>query len=128
MPCPTCDARFGEDEVQVEELHLCPDCGVVSIGASELNRVLLHNGLPGIESLGGRRVRDAVTETCRACRVDLSRFEAADRGDPRYYDICEECGRVCVSGDDAPAGEPEVALRELVTFFRAFAGKRARAR
>jgi hypothetical protein len=94
------------------------------MGVSELNRLLLHNNLPGIESLGGKRAKGGAQAVCRNCQVDLTRFEGGDRHDPEHYELCEECGCVFIDAESAPQGDLEAAKRGLVAFFRLFAVKK----
>ena len=126
MNCPGCNAEMAEIEGDEEQLRVCQECGGFRVGVSELNRLLLHNNLPGIESLGGRVLKDAATAVCRTCQVDLTCFEGGDRNDPQLYEMCEECGCIFVAGGGAPIAGPEAAQRELVAYFRTFAAKKAR--
>jgi Zn-finger nucleic acid-binding protein len=120
MNCPGCDAELANAEAGDESLHICSACGGLSIGVSELNRLLLHNSLPGIESLGGRRGKTSGVSVCRTCQVDLTRFEGGNRHDPEHYELCEECGCVFLDGDSTSPGELAAAEKELVAFFRLF--------
>jgi len=123
MNCPGCNADAPEVEEESDEVHACEACGGVRIGASELNRLLLHNNLPGIESLGGKRVKDAAEASCRRCQVDMTRFEGGDRHDPEFYEICEECGCIFIAPDSAPEGDALAMEKGLVAFFRIFSAK-----
>ncbi|MHB8874175.1 MAG: zf-TFIIB domain-containing protein [Myxococcaceae bacterium] len=126
MNCPGCDAEMPEIEGDEEQLRVCPGCNGFRVGVSELNRLLLHNNLPGIESLGGRVLKGAANAVCRTCLVDLTCFEGGNRNDPQLYEMCEECGCIFVAGTETPSANAEAAHRELVSFFRAFAAKKAR--
>ena len=71
---------------------------------ADLNRMLLHNNLPGLESLGGRVDPEALTGQCPECQVDLVRVEGGDRQHPLHYDTCESCGGIFLESEfkDAP--------------------------
>jgi len=107
-----------------EPLRVCAECGGLTAELTDLNPILLHNNLPGIEALGGRVVPDGDVGECPTCQVDLTLFEGGDRQDPVFYEVCEECGRVFIAGESLKADlapEPKV-----VEFFRRFAVKKGR--
>jgi Zn-finger nucleic acid-binding protein len=128
MNCPGCDAEPLDADAGEELPRICASCGGLWMNGSDLNRLLLHNGLPGIESVGGRRVKGADVAACRSCGVDLIRFEGGSREAPDFYELCEDCGCVFIDGDSAPTGDAEAAQRGLVTFFRRFAAEKANAK
>jgi hypothetical protein len=100
-------------------LRVCSECGGLTAELADLNPILLHNNLPGIEALGGRVVPDGEVGECPTCHVDLTLFEGGERHDPQFYEVCEECGRAFIAGESLDAGlapEPKV-----VSFFRRFA-------
>ncbi|MBI5543592.1 MAG: hypothetical protein HY901_06875 [Deltaproteobacteria bacterium] len=120
MNCPGCDAEIVDPEGGKEEvLRVCAECGGLTVELADLKPLLLHNNLPGIESLGGRVVKDADTGVCPTCQVDLTLFEGGDRQQPEFYEVCEECGCVFIDGDSLdPELEPE---KRVASFFSKFA-------
>ena len=55
MDCPRDDTEMteltdGEDRL----LFRCAECGGLWLDVADLNRLLLHNGLPTLEAMGGR--------------------------------------------------------------------------
>ena len=55
MDCPRDDTEMteltdGEDRL----LFRCAECGGLWLDVADLNRILLHNGLPTLEAMGGR--------------------------------------------------------------------------
>jgi hypothetical protein len=90
------------------------------MNGSDLNRLLLHNNLPGIESLRARRVKGGDGAVCRSCLVDLTRFEGGTRDEPVEYELCEDCGCVFIEAEAAQTPDPKAAEQVLVGFFRRF--------
>jgi hypothetical protein len=125
MNCPGCNAELADPASPEggidEQLRVCQECGSLTVALADLNPLLLHHNLPGIESLGGRVVPDATTAVCRTCLVDLTLFEGGTRQDPQYYELCEECGSVFIEGEslDAALGTQQ----KVVAFFRKFVNK-----
>lgn len=105
-------------------LRICSECGGLTFELTELNPILLHNNLPGIEALGGRAVPDGDVVECPTCHVDMTLLEGGDRQEPQFYEFCEECGRAFIAADSLDEGlDPEP---KVVAFFRRFAVKKAR--
>jgi Zn-finger nucleic acid-binding protein len=100
------------------------DCGGLWIDVSDLNRVLLHNNLPGLESLGGRVDAEALTGQCPECQVDLVRVNGGDRSHPLHYDTCESCGGIFLESEFKDASDAKAALHEIVDFFQHFNAKK----
>lgn len=123
MNCPGCDAEMPDlEEGQEEPLRVCAECGGLTVQLVDLNPMLLHHNLPGIESLNGRLVPDADTGVCSTCKVDMALFEGGDRRTPEYYEVCEECGCVFIDGDSL---EPDLSPEQkVVAFFQKFAAKK----
>ena len=71
MDCPGCNVEMSTLEGEDQTLQKCVDCGGLWIDVADLNRVLLHHNLPGLESLGGKLNAEALTGQCPACQVDL---------------------------------------------------------
>jgi Zn-finger nucleic acid-binding protein len=114
-------AELGGDETAVRK---CGECGGLWIDVADLNRVLLHNNLPGLESLGGRVHAEALTGQCPECQVDLVRVEGGPRQHPLQYDTCESCGGTFLESEFQDATDVKVAFQEIVEFFRRFSGKK----
>lgn len=124
MNCPGCDAKPRDAAANEERPFTCGACGGVWMNASGLNRLLLHNELPGIEALRTRRREGGQWAVCRSCAVDLTCFEGGDRDAPQYYELCEGCGCVFVQLGSSPSPDFRLAEQELVTFFRSFVPSR----
>ncbi len=105
-------------------LRKCGECGGLWIDVSDLNRVLLHHNLPGLESLGGKVDAEALTGQCPECLVDLVRITGGERNHPLSYDTCESCGGTFLESEFADATDSKVAFQEIVDFFKAFSAKK----
>ncbi|MBI3181245.1 MAG: zf-TFIIB domain-containing protein [Myxococcales bacterium] len=123
MDCPACQVEMANLAGDELALHKCGECGGLWIDVADLNRVLLHNNLPGLETLGGRVNADALTGQCTECQVDLVSVDGGDRHHPLHYDTCESCGGIFLESEFKEAAAVNVALKEIVDFFRAFGGK-----
>lgn len=123
MECPRCQAELSEVPNDDLTLQKCDDCSSIWIDVSDLNRMLIHNNLTGLESLGGKMAPEALTGQCSECLVDLLRVSGGSRQDPQHYDTCEGCGGVFLEsefdGEDVPGIEAQI-----VAFFRSFGGKK----
>jgi Zn-finger nucleic acid-binding protein len=107
-----------------ETLRKCGDCGGLWIDVADLNRILLHNNLPGLESQGGKVDAEALTGHCPECQVDLIRVDGGDRQHPLHYDTCESCGGMFLESEFADATDAKVAEQEIIDFFRHFSAKK----
>ena len=65
--------------------------GGVWADSVDVNRMLLHAGLPGLESMGGKPNLDAIGDRCPKDDVDLIVIGGADHLE---YSICEVCGGI----------------------------------
>ncbi|MBM4378082.1 MAG: zf-TFIIB domain-containing protein [Deltaproteobacteria bacterium] len=124
MNCVSCNVEMSDLAGDDFNLRKCSECGGLWIDVSDLNRTLLHNNLPGLESLGGKLDGDALTGQCPECLVDLVRIMGGDRNHPLGYETCESCGGTFLESgfDDAP--DAKAAVVEIVAFFRDFTGKK----
>lgn len=111
-------------EGEVMALQKCGDCGGLWIDVADLNRVLVHNNLPGIENLGGRVDTQALTGQCPECQVGLVRVDGGERSHRLHYDSCESCGGTFLESEFKDAVNGTMALEEIVDFFRAFSTKK----
>jgi predicted RNA-binding Zn-ribbon protein involved in translation (DUF1610 family) len=111
-----------------EHVFACPDCAGLWVDGSQLNAMLLHGSLPGLDSQGGRVDPDADVGTCRSCGVSLTRLEQTRGHDELAYEVCEDCGFVFVPGEDAVAADLAAARASLLAFFKQFVAKPATAK
>jgi Zn-finger nucleic acid-binding protein len=124
MDCPGCNVEMSELEGDGTTLRKCSDCGGLWIDVADLNRVLLHNNLPGLESLGGRVNTDALTGQCPECHVDLVQISGGQKQHPQSYDTCESCGGIFLESEFKDATDSQVAFKEIVDFFYRFSGRK----
>ena len=121
MDCPR-DLVEMKDVVGKDDatLSYCVTCGGVWIDSADLNRLLLHNNLPGLESMGGKANLDELAERCPKDQVDLVVIDGGDKGHSQHYAYCEACGGIWLDlevDEDANADGIEA---EIVDFFKAF--------
>jgi Zn-finger nucleic acid-binding protein len=111
-------------------LAVCETCGSVWIDGADLNRLLLHNNLSGLESMGGKANMDELTERCPKDQVDLIIIEGGEKGHPKHYAYCEACGGIWLDElqvpEDADAEAVEAEIVELFRQFRRSAARTAR--
>ncbi len=121
LECPNCGAEMTTLEGEDLSLTQCPECKGVWIDAADLNKALLHNDLPGLESLGGRENLDEVGGQCPIDLADFVVIEGPGKT-PLRYDACEVCGGIWL-GDGARFKGEKVGdiLEEVVEFYREFA-------
>ena len=124
MECPACNVEMADLEGDQMTLRKCGECAGLWIDVADLNRVLLHHNLPGIESLGGKMDAEALTGHCPECLVDLVRVNGGDRQHPLHYDSCESCGGLFLESEFADAVDAKVATEEIVEFFKAFSNRK----
>ncbi len=124
MDCPACHVDLAELEGDDLTLRKCAECGGLWIDVAELNRVLLHSGLPGLESLGGKLNPDALTGQCGECLVDMVTVEGGDRHHVLTFDTCESCGGIFLKSEFKEAADANEAKKEIVSFFKRFSGKK----
>lgn len=124
MNCPACHVEMANLEGENSSVRKCGDCGGLWIDVSDLNRVLLHHNLPGLESLGGKMDPEALTGQCPECLVDLVRINGGNRHHPLSYDTCESCGGIFLESERKDTSDLKVAYDELVDFFNRFAVKK----
>ena len=101
-------------------LSTCETCGGVWLDSAELNRLLLHNDLPGLESMGGKANLDELAERCPKDEVDLIVIEGGEKSDPQRYDYCEACGGIWLDLDAPEEADPEAIERLIIDFFKKF--------
>ncbi|RKH15942.1 hypothetical protein D7Y13_13620 [Corallococcus praedator] len=125
MDCPAgCDVEMTDLEGDHETLRECKECGGLWINVADLNRILLHNNLLGLEGQGGKVDAEALTGNCPDCKVDLVRVDGGDRQHPLHFDSCESCGGIFLESEFADAADAKQAEEKIVAFFRNFDAKR----
>lgn len=124
MDCPGCNVEMADLEGEDNTLRKCGECGGLWIDVADLNRVLLHNNLPGLESLGGKLKPEALTGQCPECQVDLVTVEGGERTQPQNYDTCESCGGIFLESEFKEAADIGTAYKEIVDFFRRWSAKK----
>ena len=124
MDCPSCNIEMADLEGDETTVRKCGECGGLWSDLADLNRVLLHNNLMGLESIGGKVDADALTGQCPECQVDLVRITGGDRHHPLSYDACESCGGTFLESEFKDATDAKAALREIVAFFQRFSAKK----
>lgn len=124
MKCPGCNVEMTNLEGDDMALHKCGQCGGLWLDVSDLNRLLLHNNLPGLETLGGKLNVEALTGQCPECSVDLVTVDGGDRQHPLHYDTCESCGGVFLESEFKDATDAKAASDEILAFFHRFSGKK----
>ncbi|ATB32387.1 zf-TFIIB domain-containing protein [Melittangium boletus] len=121
MNCPGCSVEMADLEGDHgENFRECGDCGGLWIDVADLNRILLHNNLTGLEGQGGKVDADALTGQCPECQVDLVRVDGGDRQHPLSYDTCESCGGIFLESEFADATDAKKAEQQIIHFFRNF--------
>ena len=123
MDCPRDSVEMveltqGGDRV----LFRCGECGGLWLDVADLNRILLHAGLPTLEGMGGRANPDSETGECPVDNVGLLAIESQHKRNPLVYETCESCGGIWLeSADFASEGETPQELSDgIVDFFREF--------
>lgn len=123
MECPSCSVEMVDLAGDDQTLRKCGECGGLWMDVSDLNRMLLHKGLPGLETLGGKVDQDAMSGQCPDCLVDLVRVEGGEKNNPLFYDTCESCGGVFIEEEFKDAADFAAAQDILVDFFTRFSPK-----
>jgi Zn-finger nucleic acid-binding protein len=118
MNCPQCDVEMTTLEGD-EQISVCAECSGLWVEVGSLNRLLLHNNLGGLESLGGRLSRDGSEAVCRECRIDMTRIEKKEE----FYETCEGCGNAFIYAQGEPAQNEAEAQELMVEAFHAFSGR-----
>jgi len=120
MNCPSCGVEMGTLD---ESLHRCDTCGNLWTDISDLNRLLLQNNMPGLDSLGGKVNLEALPGLCPDCLVDLVEVQSSNPQRSLAYASCESCGGIFVIDDFLACANAEEASKHLVRFFTAFQNK-----
>jgi Zn-finger nucleic acid-binding protein len=123
MDCPSCGVEMASLEGEDQTLRKCGECGGLWVDVADLNRLLLHNNLPGLETLGGKVEPDTLSGQCSECQVDLVRVVGGDRSHPLSYDTCESCGGAFLESEFKDASDFKGAMKEIIDFFKAFSAR-----
>src|SRR5438270_3430046 len=123
MECPRdsvdmAELNDGEDRV----FYRCQECGGLWLDVADLNRILLHAGLPTLEAMSGRANPDEEAGECPVDAVDLLAVQSLHKRNPLTYETCESCGGIWLESADFPSeGETSQELSDvIVDFFRDF--------
>jgi Zn-finger nucleic acid-binding protein len=126
MDCPRDNVEMvelteGEDRL----LFRCGECGGLWLDVADLNRILLHAGLPTLEAMGGRANPEEDAGECPACAVGLLAVESSHKRNPLIYETCESCGGIWLEGADFPGeGEGAEELKDgIVDFYREYSAR-----
>jgi Zn-finger nucleic acid-binding protein len=118
MNCPHCgDVEMAELNDGELTIHACPGCSGAFLEGAQLNALLLHANLPGVDSLGGRASPEAEC-TCPSCNIELVRVEK--RATSMFYEACEGCGFMFVPLDEPAPEALDAARARTVQYFREF--------
>src|SRR5205814_7844173 len=100
-------------------------CGGLWLDVADLNRLLLHAGLPTLEAMGGRANPEEDAGECPVDNVGLLAVQSQHKRNPLTYETCESCGGIWLeSADFAEEGESSQQLTKgIVEFYRQFAVK-----
>lgn len=120
MPCPRDLSEMKEMTGRDETTFHVSEDGGVWMDSVDVNRLLLHAGLPGLESLGGKANLDAIGDRCPKDDVDFVVIEGGDKGDPLSYGYCEVCGGIWIELEADPDLTAEEYEAEVVEFFKSF--------
>lgn len=123
MDCPGCGVEMVSLAGDDQTIRKCGECGGHWMDMADLNRLLLHRNLPGLETLGGKVNPEAMTGQCPECHVDLMRIDGGDKHHPVHYDTCESCGGCFLESNLKGESTTEKAENEIVEFFRSFSSK-----
>jgi Zn-finger nucleic acid-binding protein len=123
MDCPRDSTEMTELKDGEERLLFrCGECGGLWVEVADLNRLLLHAGLPTLEAMGGRANPDEDAGLCPNDNVGLLAVESQHKRHPLVYETCESCGGIWLESDDFEEQEntAEAMTRGIVEFYRDF--------
>jgi Zn-finger nucleic acid-binding protein len=130
MDCPRDNVEMTElTEGEERLLFRCGECGGIWLDVADLNRILLHAGLPTLEGMGGRANPETDAGECPTDNVALLAIESQHKRHPLVYETCESCGGIWLESDDfeEEGDSAKDLVRGIVGFFREFASQRASA-
>lgn len=123
MECPSCGVEMVDLQGEDQTLRKCSECGGLWVDVSDLNRMLLHHNLPGLESIGGKVDPEAMCGQCPDCLVDLVRVVGGEKAAPLSYDTCESCGGIFLESEFSDVSDYVAAKKEILEFFGRFSSK-----
>ena len=118
MECPQCNVEMEELSGDDMSLQRCSNCEGLWTDVAELNRILLHNNLPGLESMGGKPNPDELSRICPTDHCDMIVIEGGPKHSLRF-ETCEVCGGIWLEPEGQVSSVKE-AIGELVGFFKRF--------
>jgi Zn-finger nucleic acid-binding protein len=130
MDCPRDNVEMTElTEGEERLLFRCGECGGIWLDVADLNRILLHAGLPTLEGMGGRANPETDAGECPTDNVGLLAIESQHKRNPLVYETCESCGGIWLESDDfeEEGDSAKDLVRGIVGFFREFSSQRASA-
>ena len=126
MDCPRDTTEMTELKDGEERLLFrCAECGGLWVEVADLNRLLLHAGLPTLEAMGGRANPEEDAGLCPNDNVGLLAVESQHKRNPLVYETCESCGGIWLESDEFDLDEdetesPQAMTRGIVDFYREF--------
>ena len=123
MNCPGCGVEMIDLAGDDQTLRKCGECGGLWVDVSDLNQMLLHANLPGLESLGGRLNAEAECGQCHDCQVDLVQIEGGSKHSTIVYNTCESCGGVFLESEFSDVADHAAATKGIIAFFEKYFGQ-----
>src|SRR5947209_1078653 len=123
MDCPRDNKEMTElTDGEERLLFRCDECGGLWLDVADLNRLLLHAGLPTLEAMGGRANPEEDAGECPVDNVGLLAVQSQHKRNPLTYETCESCGGIWLeSADFTEEGESsEEMVKGIVDFYRDF--------
>src|SRR5437763_337864 len=103
MDCPRDNTEMSElTDGEERVLFRCAECGGLWLDVADLNRILLHAGLPTLEAMGGRANPESDAGECPVDNVALLAVESAHKRNPLVYETCESCGGIWLGSAPQP--------------------------
>ena len=124
MDCPRDNTEMSElTDGEERVLFRCAECGGLWLDVADLNRILLHAGLPTLEAMGGRANPEEDAGECPVDSVGLLAIQSQHKRNPLTYETCESCGGIWLeSADFSEEGDTaEELTKGIVDFYRDFA-------
>src|SRR3989442_7845324 len=101
MDCPRDNTEMAElSDGEERVLFRCAECGGLWLDVADLNRILLHAGLPTLEAMGGRANPEEDAGECPVDNVGLLAVESAHKRNPLVYETCDSCRGRLLEYDD----------------------------
>src|SRR4030088_3399416 len=123
MDCPRDNVEMAElSDGEERVLNRCGECGGLWIDVADLNRILLHAGLPTLEAMGGRANPDEDAGEWPVDHVGLLAVESLHKRNPLVYETCESCGGIWLESSDfdEEGDSAEVLTKGIIGFYQKF--------